>query len=54
MKVPREVRDRILLAAAGSEVLWIPAGYCRARCSGRYRTGPETARVLVLEMVKEV
>jgi len=52
MKVPRDFRDRIYMAAAGSEILWIPEGMMKARFSGNYRTDDSTKRILILEIKK--
>ena len=41
-KVPREMRDKIVLPAAGGEILWIPGG----RISARFMVEPSTKRVL--------
>lgn len=41
-KVPRELRDRIVLPVCGNEVLWMPGG----RISAAYPVTPDTRRVL--------
>ena len=48
-RIPASERDRILLAAAGSHILWIPGG----RSSEGFRVGPETKTVLELKVTEE-
>ena len=53
-KVPAHLRDRLYLVAVGSEVLWIPRLPSGPRYSASYPFGPETARVLILELDGDV
>lgn len=57
-KVPREERDEILLAAIGSEVLWVIAPengpLKRHRYSEKYKVDQGTKRVLTLEVICEI
>ena len=48
-KVPRAVRDRILLIADGSEIVWV-IGW---RIGYRYRIGPSAGRALKVEAAEE-
>jgi len=48
-RIPASERDRILLAAAGSHILWIPG----ERSSEGFRVGPETRTVLELKFAEE-
>ncbi|MEA4922973.1 MAG: tRNA lysidine(34) synthetase TilS [Eubacteriaceae bacterium] len=54
MKVPKNLRDNIYMAAIGNEILWIPEGVSRARFSDNYAVTDETAKVLILEMSPEL
>lgn len=54
MKVPRDLRDYIYMAAIGNEILWIPEGLTRARYSSNFRVTEDTERVLILEMESEL
>ena len=42
VRMPAQVRDRILLPVCGSEVLWVP-GF---RCSAAYLVSEETKRIM--------
>ncbi|MBO4399137.1 MAG: tRNA lysidine(34) synthetase TilS [Lachnospiraceae bacterium] len=48
-KVPEALRDRIPVAAAGSEILWIPG----ERGTERYYVGETTKRIMILEVQEE-
>ena len=48
-KVPREQRDRILLIAEGSHILWIPG----MRMSRAYQVGEKTERILEIKITEE-
>ncbi len=48
-KLPREIRDRILVVADGSEIVWIPG----LRLGYRYRLTGQTARALTLRLTGE-
>jgi tRNA(Ile)-lysidine synthase len=50
MKIPRDERERVVLLAAGSEVLWIP----ERRRTRKYAVDARTERVLVLRVVGEI
>lgn len=54
MKVPRDLRDSIYMAAIGNEILWIPGGVMRERYSDNFKVTEETERVLILEMDREL
>jgi tRNA(Ile)-lysidine synthase len=58
LKVPRQLRDEVLVAAMGSEVLWIPPQQAmkgqRPRYSSDYKVTDGTKRVMILEMEYEV
>lgn len=54
MKVPKELRDGIYMAAIGNEILWIPGGVIRDRYSDNFKVTEETNRVLILEMDREL
>ncbi len=54
MKVPKELRDGIYMAAIGNEILWIPGGVIRDRYSDNFKVTAETNRVLILEMDREL
>ena len=41
-KVPRGMRDRIVLPTAGSDILWIPSG----RISAAFMVSRDTRRIL--------
>ena len=49
-KIPAQLRGQIVLPAAGSEILWVPAADDSAHTAGRinaaFKVGPETRRVL--------
>ena len=45
-KIPREQRDHVLLAADGSEIVWV-AGF---RVSEKYRVREDTGRIIQLEV----
>ena len=47
-KVPREVRDRTLLIADGSHIVWIPG----MRMSSAYRIGDHTKRILMIKITE--
>ncbi len=49
-KIPRMERDNIPLVCAGNDIIWV-VGY---RMSEKYKVGPETKRVLILEYQKPV
>ena len=53
-KIPREMRSKLLLAAAGNTVLWMPWGMPRPRYAAGCAAGPATERFLVLEMAEYV
>lgn len=57
-KIPRERRDSVFMAAAGSEILWVPAvengPLKKSRCSGGYTLDPTTKKVLSLEIICEM
>ena len=53
-KIPRDRRNQIPLAAAGSTVLWIAGGMPRPRYAAGCAAGPETERFLLLEMTMYV
>ncbi len=46
LKIPAQLRERIVMPYAGSEVLWIPG----SRISAQYRITEETKRVLELQI----
>lgn len=48
-KIPKGDRDRILLAAIGHEVLWIPSAGGWSRYSAKYSVGPDTKKVIYIE-----
>lgn len=50
LKIPRELRDGIFIAAVGNEILWIPEGAAGSRFSGNYKVGEGTKKVLTLEI----
>ncbi|MEG0391993.1 MAG: tRNA lysidine(34) synthetase TilS [Anaerovoracaceae bacterium] len=50
MKVPKDLRDTIFMAAIGNEILWIPEGVTKARFSNNFKVTEETKKVLILEM----
>jgi len=53
MKVPKSLRDQTLLAAIGSEVLWILPGNFRGRISAAYRVSdPSKESIIVLEYLR--
>ena len=58
MKVPKEQRERVLVAAVGSEVLWLPVqvdkGVKKARYSSRCKLDMNTKKCLVLELDCEI
>ena len=58
MKVPKEHRDSVLMAAAGSEILWLPQqpekGVKKSRYSNRYKLEQDTKNVLKLEFVCDI
>ncbi|MGI6257796.1 MAG: tRNA lysidine(34) synthetase TilS [Anaerovoracaceae bacterium] len=54
MKVPKNLRDSIYMAAIGNEILWIPGGVIRDRYSDNFKVTEETRRVLILEMDREL
>ena len=58
MKVPKEHRDSVLVAAAGSEVLWLPEqpekGVTKARYSVRCKLDMDTKKCLMLEIDCEI
>ena len=57
MKIPRHMRDDIMVVACGSEVLWIPdipeSGQT-SRFAEKYSVSKEAKRVLLLEMIYEL
>ncbi len=58
MKVPKEYRDSIKIAAIGSEILWLPVqpdkGIKKARYSHRYKLDADTKKCLMLEFDCEI
>lgn len=58
MKVPKEHRDSVLMAAAGSEILWLPVqkkkGVEKARYSYMYKLEQDTKNVVMLEFICEI
>ena len=58
MKIPREYRDSIKVAAVGSEILWIPEqpakGIRTARYNHRFKLDPDTKKCLMLEIDCEI
>lgn len=50
-KVPRDDRDRILLAAVGSEVLWVLPVQGWSRYSGKYSVEASTKKVIYIEKI---
>ena len=58
MKVPKEQRDRVMVAAAGSEILWLPVqpdkGIKKARYSFRCKLDKDTKKCLMLELDCEI
>lgn len=54
MKIPKNLRDSIFMAAIGNEILWIPEGVSRARYSRNYRVTEDTKKILILEMRYEL
>ena len=58
MKVPKEYRDSVLMAAVGSEIIWIPQqpykGIKKARYSYRYKLDMDTKNSLELEFDCEI
>lgn len=54
MKVPKDLRDSIYMAAIGNEILWIPGGVIRDRYSDNFKVTEDTERVLILEMDREL
>ena len=54
MKVPKECRDSIKVAAIGSEILWLPVqpgkGVKKGRYSHRYKLDTDTKKCLILEI----
>lgn len=54
MKVPKNLRDSIYMAAIGNEILWIPGGVIRDRYSDNFKVTEGTRRVLILEMDREL
>ncbi len=58
MKIPKENRDSIQLAAVGSEVLWLPEqpeyGVKKPRYNSAYKLDANTKNVLSLEMFCEI
>jgi len=53
MKVPRELRDTIYMAAIGNEILWIPDGVSKERFTENYKVTEDTKKVLILEIEHE-
>lgn len=57
-KIPKQERDGILLAAIGSEVLWVAAiegsPLKQHRYSEKYKVDQETKKVLTLEIICEI
>ncbi len=53
-KIPKDRRNHILLAAAGSVILCVPGGMPRPRCAAGCTAGRRTQRFLVLEMDRYV
>ncbi len=56
-KVPRDLRDSVIVAASGSEVLWIPADPARGvkdRKSGKYAVSGTTRNVLIIEFTDKM
>ena len=55
MKVPREHRDNVLMAAIGSEILWLPhqpeKGVKKPRYNQRFKLDTNTKKRLVLETI---
>jgi tRNA(Ile)-lysidine synthetase-like protein len=49
MKIPRDERERIVLLALGSDVLWIPG----MRKTRKYAVGKDTKRVLLIRFANE-
>lgn len=58
MKVPKECRDNILMAAVGNEILWIPqqpeSGVKKARYNHRCKLDIDTKNCLLLEINCEI
>lgn len=58
MKVPKENRDAVLVAAIGREVLWLPhqpeLGVKKTRYSNLYKLDIDTKNTLLLELVCEI
>ena len=58
MKVPKEYRDSVKIAAIGSEILWLPVqpdkGVKKARYSHRYKLDTDTKKCLILEFDCEI
>lgn len=57
-KVPKELRDKVMFAAIGSEILWIPAqpelGIIKSRYNSRYKLDMDTKKTLKLELICEI
>ena len=53
-KIPKDRRNRILLAVCDGTVLMVPVGMVRPRCAAGCTAGPETERFLLLEMAMYV
>ncbi len=50
MKVPKEMRNKLLMVAIGHEVLWIPSREFKGRYSCNYKVDGETKRVITVEV----
>jgi len=53
-KIPKDRRNRILLAVCDGTVLMVTVGMVRPRCAAGCTAGPETERFLLLEMAMYV
>ncbi len=57
-KIPKEARDKVRFAAAGSEIFWIPAqpeyGVIKNRYNPKYKLDMDTKKALILELIYEI
>jgi len=53
-KVPKDERDRVLIAAIGREALWIAPENRRGRYAADYRVGAGTKNVICIEIARDL